>query len=170
MEEKSRIDFGPYGSVSQEEAKSFAVNTGRLAMSEATNKLQQLKLYAEQGQWTWRIAGFLAGLLIVGSSVFSFIAHFFSLSPFSALLDVYLILFGFLACILEYKDLLLTAKVLEVIKREALFLYRPYGRAAFYFFVGLLLIANGGLLGFLVGSYSRGGHILRIMSCSQIFK
>jgi hypothetical protein len=28
------------------------------------------------------------------------------------------------------------------IKREALILYRPYGRAAFYFFIGILVVVQ----------------------------
>ena len=89
----------------------------------------------------------LLALLSIGS-------NFFGLSPFKAVLDLYLFLFGLLACVLEFKERVFTLKYLEIIKKEALFLYRPYGRAAFYFFIGLLVISQGGLLGLLVGLYT----------------
>lgn len=127
---------------------------GKVVMTEAAAKYEELKTYAEEGQWTWKVAGFFAGLFIVISSLFSFISHFFGLSPFAAVIDVYMILFGSIACTLEYKDVLLTAQVRAQIRKEALFLYRPYGRAAFYFFVGVLQIAQGGLIGCLVGFYT----------------
>ena len=40
---------------------------------------------------------------------------------------------------------------MDLIRREALFLYRPYGRALAYVFVGLLVMCKGGFLGFFVG-------------------
>jgi hypothetical protein len=143
-----------YGSITAEEAQHIAGSIGNTALAEANLKLQELKKYAEEGQWTWKIAGFFAGLLIVITSSLGLLSNFFGLSFFTALLDVYAIGFGALACVLEYKDVLLTASAREVIKREALFLYRPYGRAAFYFFIGLLMVAKGGLLGFIVGAYT----------------
>jgi hypothetical protein len=143
-----------YGSISAEEAQHIAGSIGNTALTEANLKLQELKKYAEEGQWTWKIAGFFAGLLIVITSSLGLLSNFFGLSFFTALLDVYAIGFGALACVLEYKDVLLTASAREVIRREALFLYRPYGRAAFYFFIGLLMVAKGGLLGFIVGAYT----------------
>lgn len=153
MSSSAPSKFG-YGSLSTEETKAAAVAAGKVIMTEAAVKYEELKLYAEEGQWTWKIAGFFAGLLIVVSASFSFISHFFGLSPFAALMDMYMVLFGSLACVLEYKDVLLTANARAVIRKEALFLYRPYGRAAFYFFVGLLQIAQGGILGCLVGLYT----------------
>lgn len=40
-----------------------------------------------------------------------------------------------------------------MLRKEALFLYRPYGRASFYFFVGLLVFSQGGYFGLVVGLY-----------------
>lgn len=50
----------------------------------------------------------------------------------------------------------MTQKYLDLIRREALFLYRPYGRAAFYFFIGILVISQNSFfsLGFFVGAYT----------------
>ncbi|KAJ1393893.1 hypothetical protein B484DRAFT_459246 [Ochromonadaceae sp. CCMP2298] len=152
--EGKKIDLGAYGSVDTEAATQFATKAGQMALANARIQLQNLKKYAEDGEWTWKMAGLLAGLLIMATSAFSLLSNFFSLSPFSALLDVYLFAFGAVSCILEYKENLLPPNLLQLLKREALFLYRPYGRAAFYVFVGLLFAAHGGLLGFITGLYT----------------
>jgi COPI associated protein len=41
----------------------------------------------------------------------------------------------------------------DMIKREARFLTTPWGRAAFYFFVGILMIAKGGILSIIAGIF-----------------
>lgn len=143
-----------YGSVSREEAQALIEQGAEIVLTEAAYRYKDLKEYAEEGHWTWKILGSIAGLAILTVSVFSFISNFFRLSPVGALLDIYLAAFGALACLLEFKHLSMTWEFRAIVHREALFLYRPYGRAAFYFFVGLLEIANGGLLGVIVGAYT----------------
>ena len=166
---QSQVSSKLYGSVSAEEAQHIAVNVGNAALLEAKSKFQYLKQYAEDGEWTWKLAGFFAGLLIMGTSILSLLSNFFGLSWFTALLDVYCIMFGAVACILEYKDVLLTADACAIIRREALFLYRPYGRAAFYFFVGLLVIAKGGILNLIVGLFASAvGGIIFVASRNAI--
>ncbi len=34
-------------------------------------------------------------------------------------------------------------KWVDLLRKEALFLYKPYGRSGFYIFVGLLVLAKG---------------------------
>lgn len=154
MAQSSSTTSKLYGSITAEEAQSIARGVGSAAVNQAKLRLQELKTYAEEGSWTWKVAGFFAGLAIVVVSALSMLSHFFGLSPFAALLDVYAIVFGGIACALEFKETFMTATARVFIHREALFLYRPYGRAAFYFFMGLLMIAKGGLLNFIVGLYA----------------
>ncbi len=68
--------------------------------------------------------------------------------------DFYLLAFGITTCVLEYKEKVFTTKYLNVLRKEALFLSRPYGRAIFYILIGILLIARGSILSFLVGLYT----------------
>lgn len=158
-----------YGSITAEEAQRIAASVGNVAVAEAKVKMQELKAYAEEGPWTWKLAGFFAGLLIIVSSSLSLLSHFFGLSWFSAMLDVYSIAFGAIACTLEYKDYLLTANARAVLRREALFLSRPYGRAAFYFFIGLLILAKGGILNMIIGIYTMAvGVIIFVASRAAI--
>ena len=91
--------------------------------------------------------------MIITSSL-GFFDSILYLSPFTAVLNLYIICFGIIAILLENKEYFLTKKYRDIIKTEARFLDKPYGRAAFYFFVGILLVAKGGLFGLLVGLYT----------------
>lgn len=140
----NKIDLGVYGSVDEEAASKFLGEKGQVAMEFSKRKLLELKKYADEGDWTWKVAGFIAGLAIVGLSLLSLLSHLFGLSPIDAILDVYMIALGSAACVLEYKEKTLTQKQLDALRREALFLYRPYGRAGNSFplsFEPLLLAA-----------------------------
>eukprot|EP01038_Epipyxis_sp_PR26KG_P009408 gene9408-12669_t len=147
----NKIDLGSYGAVNTEEASKFLSDKSALVMGVGKQKLLELKKYAEDGNYTWKVLGFIAGIVICITSLLSLLSHI--LAPFNAIMDVYLLGFGLLACLLEFKDRLLTQKYLDLIKQQALFLYRPYGRAAFYFFIGVLIVARGGLIGFVAGFY-----------------
>jgi hypothetical protein len=126
---------------------------GNEALNFGKQKLLELKQYAEEGKFSWRMSGFTAGIAIIILSFLSITSDLISLSPFRAVLNVYLMLFGAAACMLEFKEKAFTQKYLDILKREALFLYRPYGRAAFYFFIGILIVSHGGFLGLLIGGY-----------------
>ena len=78
----------------------------------------------------------------------------YHLSPVKVILNVYLIFFAVVAVILEYKKLLVPAKYIKMIQKEALFLTLPYGRAGFYVFVGSLQLSMDGMLGFFAGAYT----------------
>lgn len=149
-----KIELGAYGAVSVDDAKSFLDKHGKEVISFSRSKLLELKKYADEGEWTWKIAGFIAGTGIVAVSVLGFLSDFFGFSPVNAILDVYLILCGAMLAMLEYKHHFFTQKYLDSLRREALFLYRPYGRAAIYFFIGVLMMSYSGLFGKIVGLYT----------------
>lgn len=142
-----------YGAIDKDEMKNLIHAGGQQALGYSKQKLLELKKYADEGNWSWKIAGGIAGLAIMAYSSLSVLAHLTGFSPATALIDCYLFLFGLAAVLLEYKEVSFTKKYQDLIKREALFLYRPYGRAFFYIFIGLLLLATGGILGLLIGSY-----------------
>lgn len=143
-----------YGAVVQGKVDQADLEkAGQDALSYGRAKYLELLKYAEDGDWTWRVAGFGAGCFMMFTSFFEFFSNFFGLSPFMACLDLYIFCFGALAVCLEYKDQVLTAKYVAIIKQEAHFLSTPYGRAAFYFFVGLLMVCKGGILNLLGGVF-----------------
>eukprot|EP01033_Poteriospumella_lacustris_P013366 gene13366-9570_t len=149
-----KLELGAYGSLSVDDAKSFIDKHGQEALAYTREKLLEAKKYADEGEWTWKIGGFLAGVSIVVVSVFGFLSDFFGLAPVNAVLDLYLVAIGLILAVLEYKQHFLTQPYLNALRREALFLYRPYGRAAIYFFVGLLLMTYSGLFGKMAGLFS----------------
>ena len=102
-------------------------------------------------------------------SLLSFLSHIFGLSPFTAILDVYIFFFGLVAAALEYKKRLMTEKWLKILRREALFLSRPYGRAIFYFFCGVLMIAKGGLITFICGLFVTAVGAFIYLSSKQAY-
>jgi hypothetical protein len=110
-----------------------------------------MKKYIEEGDYSWRVLGGLAGVFTVAIALMNFISNFFTLDALHAIINIYLFFGGVIAVILENKSKALTAKYLAILKREALFLYKPYGRAAFYFLMGTMLACAGGWLSVLAG-------------------
>ena len=87
------------------------------------------------------------------TSIFGFLNSFFSLNQFSACLDIYILCFGVLSICLEYKDQVFMKRNVDIIKREAHFLATPWGRAAFYFFVGILVVSRGSIINLVAGIF-----------------
>jgi hypothetical protein len=162
-------DYSAYGSVIANEAKSFLDAHGQEIYGYSQQQFAAMKKYAEDGNWTWKIAGLGASIGIVVISVLSFMSHFLGFAPFSAVIDVYLIAIGLALGILEYKSQVFTESYLKTLKKEALFLYRPYGRAAVYFFVGILFVAYSGLFGKILGLYTTAVGVIVYISSKNAF-
>lgn len=103
------------------------------------NSLQQ---YVEQGEWTWKLLGLFGGVGMIATGVLAVLGDIFTLSIFSIVVDVYIILFGFMAVALEYKENLMPQAFIDTLKTEARILYRPYGRAVLYIFFGIILFSQ----------------------------
>ncbi len=120
----------------------------------ATEQLNKMKKIVEDGESTWKYLGFLAGCMIMAVSALGALSALFGFGLISLLMYMYVFCAGAILACLEFKDALIPVKYKEMIRREALFLYRPYGRAAFYMGVGLVMINMGGFLTLLVGLYT----------------
>ncbi len=92
-----------------------------------------------------------AGIFMILSGFFGFFFEFVELSPLRAVLNIYILLFGILTVLLEYKSDSRFMAYMSVVKREAHFLFDPYGRGCYYIFCGILLSVKGGILPFLIG-------------------
>lgn len=127
---------------------------GSLAAAGAEDKLKELQDLATRGTWSWKLGALSSGVLISLCSIASAMGHL--LAPFSLILDVYMLLFGLVFIVLEYKDSLLPKRYVDSLRSNALFLTRPYGRAAFYFFVGNLQLCTSSFasLAFIVGAWT----------------
>lgn len=110
-----------------------------------TNKYAQMKAMAEEGEYSWRVLGFFAGVLMILNGVFGALSSLFGLSLFGLLINLFIAIFGTICGLLEYQDKALTKKYLRTIEREMHFLYLPMGRGIFYVFCGTLLVTKGGL-------------------------
>ena len=153
-------DNGLLGKVSNRDICNEAMrllsdkSTRTAVKMKAAETMQRLKTYADEGEYSWKVLGLFASIGIMLVSFLSLAGHFFTLSFTKFVLDIYLFAFGACLAVMECKTTFLSEPVLVAIRREALFLYRPYGRAAMYIFVGLLTATIGGWLGFLVGIFS----------------
>ena len=117
-------------------------------------ELQSLKKAADDGELSWSVASVIAGGLLAVSGCFGLASSVVYLSPFSFVLNLYIMAFGVLFIILEYKQRVFTKHYLSLIRSEALFLTRPYGRALFYIFVGVLVVCSGGWVNLFVGKHA----------------
>lgn len=126
--------------ISSVEKSVIDPNTINNAIEITRVQFNNLKKYAEEGDWTWRILGLFAGLGMIGAGAVNLL--FSILNPFGMLLAAYIIIFGIIAVALEYKDVVLPQSWIDSLKREAKFVYRPYGRAVLYIFWGILLISE----------------------------
>jgi len=120
--------------------------------------LKELQKYVDEGHYSWKAFGLIAGVLLVMNGFLSFAYEIMALSPLMAILNVYLIIFGVILIVLEYKEKTFTKRFCDIIRKEALFLSRPYGRGAFYTFCGTLLVCKGGLFSFsfIIGLFISG--------------
>jgi len=121
-----------YGSLDVEETKANVLAFG-------STKLLELKKIAEEGDVNWKRAGSIAAGLIIWVSIFNFFYHLSSLSPFTAVEDVYMLAGGVVAAMLEIKPSFIPDHYFAKLKKEALFLYKPYGKAGFYIAIGVML-------------------------------
>jgi len=156
----SSLSPAAYGTIGTMAEKGFGYAEARLREAQAL---------ANSGNLTWKVAAVVAGAGIIFVSVTSISTHL--LSPFSLVMDLYMTAFGVLTVVLENKEHLLPQKYLDMIRIEALFLYRPYGRSAFYFFVGVLMVSQNDYLSlaFCVGVYtSVVGAIIFVASRSAM--
>ena len=99
-----------------------------------------------------------------------FISNVFGFSLTNAVLNLYLLLFAATSVILEYKHLLLPDKYIRIVAREAHLLVTPYGRAAFYFLIGLTQMNIGGFLGFVAGVLSSAVGVIIFFASRSAYK
>lgn len=156
---KMTQNLSAYGSIATQQFQTFYEDQLIPLVGRGKDALVEFKKQADEGHWSWKFFGFIAGASIVVYSALGVCSSIFLILfyPVKFLINVYLLFFGLLACLLEGKDFTLAPyapSFLEYIKKEALFLYRPYGRAFFYLFVGLFIWANGGLFGMILGIYT----------------
>lgn len=155
-----------YGSVpaSDHIAVIEDINAGKLPKSRG--EINQIIKYAENGEWSWKLLGALGGAAMIGSGALNIL----SLNGFGVLLDFYIILFGFVAITIEFKETVLPASWVDSLRRDAKFMYKPYGRAVLYIFLGALLLSQQTSLYVYTGLYllAVGGLVVYFVSIAQV--
>lgn len=131
-----------------QESFQMGVNAGTNFVK---SKYAQLRDLAEEGEYSWRVMGFFAGMLMLLNGVLGALSSLFGLALFSLLINIYITMFGAICVLLEYQDRALTKQYLRIVEREIHFLLLPMGRGIFYTFCGTLLVVKGGLFSALSG-------------------
>ena len=126
------------------------------AQEAGRKEVQGFEEFLQESSGKWRLAAFLAGGLMMGTSVLSGLLNVMGLawmgfSPFTACVNVYVFICGLLTLFLEYKDHPATKDAKQVLRSQLFFLTVPYGRACFYTFVGTLMMAKGDVVDVGVG-------------------
>jgi len=158
------------GLISALTSASGGADQANKAMEYTRAEINSIVKYAEEGDWTWKLLGMFGGLGMMATGSLSFLGHFFLFNYFGAILDVYIVLFGILSIILEYKESILPARWVDNLKVEAKFMYKPYGRAVLYIFFGVLLVSQGAFLYTLLGVYLCGIGALVLYYATQAQK
>lgn len=143
-------DYSAIPDLSGFDQESFQTGVS-VGKSFVKSKYAQLRDMAEEGEYSWRVLGFFAGILMTVNGVLGSLASLFGLALFSLLMNLYIVVFGGVCILLEYQDRSLTKKYLRTVEREMHFLFLPMGRGIFYTFCGTLLIVKGGVFGSLSG-------------------
>jgi hypothetical protein len=100
-----------------------------------------------------RLAATLGGIAMVISGVLTFLGDAFSLLFVNAIIQLYIVAFGIIVCILEIRNEKSREAWLPLITQYAFFLTQVWGRGAFYFFAGTLALSQWTLMSILVGLY-----------------
>jgi hypothetical protein len=117
--------------------------------------------FLQESSGKWRLAAFLAGGLMLATSLLSGLLNVLGLSlmgfsPFTACVNLYVFVGGLVTFFLEYKDHPATKGVKQLIRSHLFFLTVPYGRAAFYTLMGSLMMAKGDWVDVGVGGFVAG--------------
>jgi len=119
----------------------------------AMKEIEKFKAFVQEGHWSWKILASTGGLALTGSAAFCSLGDFFTLDIIGLVFDLFMLVFGIIIVLLEYKDTLMPPAFNDYIKEEFLFIYKPYGRALIYFFLGILLFTQFTFPYIFVGPY-----------------
>jgi hypothetical protein len=109
-------------------------------------KIIELRHYANEGHWSWKVLGLIASIGTIVTGAFAFLSAFFGFDFLKMIISSFVIMFGVVGAVIEQKPSFVSRYQLALLHREAHFLFRPWGRAMFYFFVGIFLLTQVGFL------------------------
>lgn len=126
-------------------------------------KAVELKKQAQDGDHSLRFLGALAGIACIVVGIIGVVSRFLRFDIIGAMIDFYIILLGVIVIVLEGKNALLPAKLVENIHTYALFLKFLWGRGSLYFVIGTLLLYQFDLLNLIAGGYMCAVGVLYIL-------
>ena len=137
-----------YGSLANQQD---LIQAGTKSALFANEKFLELQHYANEGHWSWKVLGCIVCGGLVLDGIINIFSSFLSFNLYQLLLFVFTTAFGIIGLALESKVNMFTNSGLMYLKREAHFLFRPWGRALYYFFIGLFLLTQSGPMVYVLG-------------------
>ena len=117
-----------YGAVPSKETSADKPTVSRADYSQLLKKV-------ESSDWTCKILGMFGGIAMMVTGAINFTQQMQDFNGFAGIFDLYIIFFGILTMGLEFKDEILSVSWRNTLKVDAKFMYKPFGRGKFFFFL-----------------------------------
>lgn len=155
-----RIMTHPFSSLTAKVTNDISKNVMGKVQQFSKEEMDNLKAFISDGHWSWRVFGFLAGVAMTGAGFWMLFLDIFSLNLVTVVVDAYVLAYGLLATLLEYKESLLPDDFRKTLQDQFLFIYRPYGRCFMYCLFGLLIGAQSNLVYQIIGPFVFGVGVM----------
>ncbi|KAG7363344.1 COPI associated protein [Nitzschia inconspicua] len=149
--------------ISQFAQAAFTKQNIEAATNYTKEQAVELKKQAQDGDHSLRFLGVVAGLACVVVGILGLVFRFLRFDIIGALIDFYIVILGAIVMVLEGKNALLPAKLVDNIHKYALFLKFLWGRGSLYFVIGTLLLSQFDLLNLIAGGYMCAVGVLYIL-------
>lgn len=149
--------------ISQFAQATFTKQNIEAASNYTKEKAIELKKQAQDGDHSLRFLGLIAGLACVGVGILELVSRFLRFDIVGAIIDFYIVILGIIVIVLEGKNALLPARLVDNIHKYALFLRFLWGRGSLYFVIGTLQLYQIDLLNLIAGGYMCAVGILYIL-------
>mmetsp|Transcript_16761 Transcript_16761/g.38706 ORF Transcript_16761/g.38706 Transcript_16761/m.38706 type:complete len:284 (+) Transcript_16761:70-921(+) len=139
--------------LSQFAQTTFTKDNFEAAGRVAKEKALELQQQAREGDRSLRFLAFVGGIGCTLVGLIELTSRLARLDLVGAIIDVYIVLLGFIVIALEGRDVFLSQQFLESLNKNALFLTFLWGRGALYFVCGTLQLTQIDLLNLIAGGY-----------------
>uniref|UniRef100_A0A7S1YV34 EF-hand domain-containing protein n=1 Tax=Trieres chinensis TaxID=1514140 RepID=A0A7S1YV34_TRICV len=135
-------------------AGAVAASVARGAVKHTIATASRVRTMAEEGPLSFKVMAFLAGILMIATSVLDFLNGLLHINPTHVVVAAYVCGSAFVMIILEGRGFIpeiVIKKFQDPIHDNAKFLRYVSGRGAFYFFAGLLQFGHWSFLNMISG-------------------
>lgn len=153
------MDLG-YASSKMESAQPMLNAVG----SKVTEDFKKISSWAKEGPTSIKFLAFCGGTAMMINAGLKIFYKILTFSPFDAMIQCYIMLFGMITILCEAKQILCPKLLRQMISKYAHFLDYLTGRGLFYIFIGSFLITRWpNIIDFGLGAYIAGLGVISLM-------